>query len=415
MSEQSVEWDRLVIVGASHAGVACAEQMRANGFDGQISLIDLLPGKPLERPPLSKAYLQAENDDETGFLLRRNEWYQTQNVTLYDGVAVTRIDPVRCQLMMGDGRSLDYDRLVLATGATPRHLDAARDMKGVFVLRDPRHARAIRAAMKGSKTVAIVGGGYIGLEAAASCAKAGMEVHVIEMADRLLARVASPEISAFFARLHEAHDVTIHLGRAVADILSNNGVFHALKLSDNTIIEADMMIVGIGVLPEIKMAADAGLETDNGILVDDMMRTSHAKIYAIGDVARRRTASLRIESVDHAQTSATIAAASLCGVPAPMSAAPWFWSEQFNVRLQSAGIVPPESPSVRYIKRLGKREGGFSIWSYEAERLVAVESVRDPAAYMLGKACLDKEISPSPEEIANPTFDLKARVASGGR
>jgi len=146
-----------------------------------------------------------------------------------------------------------------------------------------------------------------------------------------------------------------------------------------------------------------------------MMRTSHAKIYAIGDVARRRTASLRIESVDHAQTSATIAAASLCGMPAPVPAAPWFWSEQFNVRLQSAGIVPPDSPSVRYIKRPGKREGGLSVWSYEADRLVAVESVRDPATYMLGKACLDKEISPSPEEIANPTFDLKARVASGGR
>jgi NADPH-dependent 2,4-dienoyl-CoA reductase/sulfur reductase-like enzyme len=406
--------DSIIIVGASHAGIACAEQLRANGFSGQIQLIDRLPGVPFERPPLSKGFLQVDGSDDKKFLLRRSDWFTSHEITLTDGKEVIAIDPETKQLQLDDGQCCRYDKLVMATGAFPRQLDDASNLENAFVLRHAQNAHELRAAMKGRQNAVVIGGGYIGLEVAASLTKAGMQVDVIEMAERLLARVASPDISAFFANLHENNDVGIHTGAINQKILQKDGVFSGIQLNDERIIDAELLLVGIGVLPDLGVAEDAGLNTGDGIIVDGMMLSSVADIYAIGDVALLDGAMSRIESVDNAQNTAARAAAAICGLSQPPKAAPWFWSEQFDARLQSAGIVPQESAAVQYVVRPGKREGGLSVWSYDVHgKLAAIEAVRDPAAYMLGKKCLDLGLSPPPSNIGNADFDLKGFVASG--
>ena len=262
----------------------------------------------------------------------------------------------------------------------------------------------------------MIGGGYIGLEVAASLTKLGLRVDVIEMADRLLARVASPQISSFFAELHQSHDVGLHIGANCREILQKDGAFTGVQLDDGRQIAAELLLVGIGVLPDLDLAASAGIEAGNGILVDAMMQSSVQDIFAIGDVALIDGAALRVESVDNAQMTAARAAAAICGLAQPSMAAPWFWSEQFDVRLQSAGIVPLASPDLHHQLRPGKREGGFSVWSYgDKGKLAAVEAVRDPAGYMLGKKCLDLGLSPDPGDIGNGNFDLKGFVAAGNK
>lgn len=411
MTDSGQKTQKVMIIGASHAGVACAEQLRLNGFSGHVTLIDRLAGKPLERPPLSKAFLQADDDDETRFLLRRDDWFDTQDVRLIDGREVTGIDVVNHSVELDDGGVHPYDRLILATGALPRWLAGTEQMRRAFVLRDPDDARAIRATIPQAKTAIIVGGGYIGLEAAASLVKAGLDVHVVEMADRLLARVASPEISAFFTALHQDHGVHVHLDALSDEILQDESGFIGVRLGDGRRLDGDMLLVGIGVAPDTALAEAAGIVTDNGIVVDATMQTSVADVYAIGDVARWSDAAMRIESVDNAQCGALAAAAAICGRTPPSTAAPWFWSEQFDVRLQSAGIVPAASSTVRRMVRPGKRAGGMSVWSYDSGTLVAVEAVRDPAAYALGKTCLDRAITPPLNDVGDPGFDLKAFIA----
>ncbi len=406
--------DPIIIIGASHAGVSCAEKLRANGFSGQIQLIDRLSGVPFERPPLSKGFLQADGSDDEKFLLRRSDWFTSHEITLIDGREVTAIDRESKQLQLDDGQCCRYDKLVLATGAFPRQLDDANNLQNVFVLRHARNAYELRSAMKGRKSAIVIGGGYIGLEVAASLTKAGIHVDVIEMTERLLARVASPNISAFFANLHEINDVGIYTGVINQEILQKDGLFSGIRINNDRTIHAELLLLGIGVLPELGNAKDAGLTTGDGIIVDGMMQSSDADIYAIGDVALVDGAMSRIESVDNAQNTAARAAAAICGSSQPPKAAPWFWSEQFDVRLQSAGIVPQEAAAVQYVVRRGKREGGLSVWSYDVfGKLAAIEAVGDPAAYMLGKKCLDLGLSPPPSDIGNADFDLKGFVASG--
>lgn len=399
--------ENIIIIGASHAGISCAEQLRHLGFSGDITLIDRQSGAPLERPPLSKSYLVSQAADDDKFLLRRPEWYEKFQVTMIDGMAVTQIDPAAHQLQLADGQTMAYGKLVLATGAVPRQLQPAAGLGGVHVLRNPDDAAALRNAMQTTTTAVVIGGGYIGLEAAASFAKAGLEVHVIEAADRLLARVASPDMSAFFMALHQNHGVQIHIGAAGTDIHHHDGHFNGVILADGQQIAAELLVVGIGVTPDSALAEAAGAATGNGILVDRHMRTTIDDIYAIGDVALIDGAVLRIESVHNAQDTAARAAADMTKTPLPENTIPWFWSEQYDVRLQSAGIVPVSSAAVQYAVRPGKREGGLSVWSYDQGQLVAVEAVRDPAAYMLGKKCLENNMSPAPSQIIDPAFDLK--------
>ena len=397
----------IVIIGASHAGITCAEQLRTQGFSGAITLVDRQSGAPLERPPLSKSYLGSMPEDDDKFLLRRPEWYAKFQVTMIDGMAVERIDSRLHRICLADGQSLNYDKLVLATGAVPRILPQVVGLENVHVLRSPDDAAALRRAMQTANTAVVIGGGYIGLEAAASFRKAGLNVHVVEAAERLLARVASPAMSAFFQELHQRHGVMIHTGMTETKFHQKDVLFTGITLDTSEQISAELLVVGIGVEPESVLADAIGAETGNGIHVDRQMRTTIEDVYAIGDVALVDGAILRVESVHNAQDTAARAAADLAQTPVPDISIPWFWLEQYDVRLQSAGIVEAGKDDIRYAVRPGKREGGMSVWSFDKSRLVAVEAVHDPAAYMLGKKCLENHLSPPLSDITDPAFDLK--------
>ena len=385
---------RVIVIGASHAGIRFVDAMRRNGFDGELVLLDALVGQPLERPPLSKAFLSADGEDDGRFSLRKPGWFADNDIELVDGCRVTAVHPDARQVETASGERISYDRLVLAMGATPRRLPAAEGMDGVFELRHPDDAARLRSAAAEASSAIVIGGGYIGLEVAATLAKSGKDVTVIEAAPRLLARVASPAISAFFADLHADAGTTVITDAGVEDIAADHGGFSHVTLSDGRQLSADMLVVGIGVTPETALAEAAGIEAGNGILVDAGMQTSVARIYAIGDGALQR------------------AAAAINGHAPPAVQAPWFWSEQFGLRLQSAGIVPAAANDVVCLRRPGKRADGFSIWSFRGDELCAVEAVGDPAGYMLGKTCLEKGLSPTHDAVTDAAFDMKAFVAA---
>ena len=398
-----------VIVGASHAGISFAEKLRQQGCEDEITIIDKIAGFPLQRPPLSKAFLGADHSEEEGFYLRAEEWFETQNITLRDGVGVTSIERAAKQVVLGDGSRVSYDKLILATGATARRLPFAEmDCKNVFVLRDGDDAKGLKAAMVQAKNAVVIGGGYIGLEAAASMRKHGLSVHVIEAAPRLLARVASPEISQVYKTLHESHGVQLHIGNGVSGLKADDGAISAVILDDGEEIGCDLLLVGIGVAPEISLAEQAGLAVGNGILTDYDYATTDGDIFAIGDnVLAEGRGAIRIESIHNAQYGGHYLASHFTGAAKPQDEAPWFWSDQYDRKLQSAGLVPPPADDVRQIMRLGKREGGCSVWSFEAGQLRAVESINDPQAYMIGKICLEKGNDVPMSAIEDPDFELK--------
>jgi len=402
---------RTVIIGASHAGLACAEKLRAAEYDGAITLVEREAGLPIQRPPLSKAYLQAESSDEAGFALRRPEFFQTLDIELRDGLAVTEIDRNAKQITLADGSALAYDWLVLATGAMPRQLplDGA-GAGGVHLLRTAADARALRGALGQAKKAVVAGGGYIGLEAAASLRKAGLEVTVIEMAERLLARVASPLISDYFADLHRQHGVQLVLGHGLSGLIGKAGRISGIELDDGRQLACDLLLAGIGVIPESELAEAAGLKVGNGITVSADYRTEDVSIFAIGDVAHAAAHyPLRLESVHHAQFSGQVAAAAIVGQPLPETELPWFWSDQYDVKLQIAGLLPAaDTAGLDYISRAGRRPGSLSVWSFVGEQLCSVESASDPQAYMIAKACMEKGQPVAKQDIANPEFDLKS-------
>ena len=404
---------KVIVIGASHAGVAFVDAMRRRDFSGDLTVVDRLDGLPLERPPLSKAFLLAEEGEEETFALRASDWFIDKRITLLTGQEVVAVNIGTRQVTLANGTALSYDRLVLATGATPRHLPGTEDMNGVFVLRDPDDARRLRAAARTARSALVIGGGYIGLEVAASLTRAGRAVTIVEAAPRLLARVASPPVSAYFAKRHSEAGVDVITDASVVEIRGDGDGFGGATLRDGRHIDADMLVVGIGVAPDTRLAEQAGLEIANGIVTDGTMQTSRPGIYAIGDGAFDNVGGhgVRIESVHNAQDHAERAAAAITGRDMPRRQAPWFWSDQYDVKLQSAGVLPAGDSELHHVWRAGRREGGFSVWSFTGDDLVAVEAIADPAAYVLGKTCLERGRTPSPSQIADTGFDLKGYVA----
>ena len=397
-----------VIIGASHAGISFAEKMRQLGSDDPITLIDRLPGLPLQRPPLSKAYLAA--DDEEAFVLRRKDWFDAQNINLRDGVEVTKINREALCLQLSDGTEQPYDKLILAQGAFARHLPMAEmSAKGVHVLRHGADARGLKQALEGATKAVVIGGGYIGLEAAASLRKENLPVTVIEAADRVLARVASPAISAYYEALHESQNVTISTGVGVASLRAEDGHIAAVCLSDGHEIPCDLLLVGIGVVPEIELAKQAGLTVGNGILTNHHYQTNDDAIFAIGDnVLAEGRWPIRVESIHNAQFGGHYLASRFTDGKPPVDEAPWFWSDQYDRKLQSAGLVPHASDELVQISRNGKREGSLSVWSFMGDALVSVEAVNDPQAYMIGKFCLEQGRAVPKDKLALADFDLKS-------
>ena len=402
----------IVVIGAGQAGSALVAKLRSLGHDGPLTLIGAETDPPYQRPPLSKAYLLGEMPRER-LWLRPPSFYAEQGIALRTGVAATAIDRAARRVSLSDGTALDYDRLALTTGAHPRRLPAALggDLGGVFTVRTLADVDAMAPAMRPGARLLVVGGGYIGLEAAAVARKLGLAVTLIELAPRILARVACAETAAWFRALHLSHGVDLREATGL-DRLEGDGEVRAAVLSDGTRLPVDLVVVGIGVAPDTALAEAAGLRIDNGIAVDGFGRSSDPAIWAAGDCASfpRDGGRIRLESVQNAIDQAENVAADMLGAGTPYAPQPWFWSDQYDVKLQIAGLNAGHD---RIVVRPGARAGTVSHWYYRGDALISVDAMNDPRAYMIGKRLIEAGISPDPAQVADPAADLKALVAAG--
>ena len=394
---------QVVVIGAGQAGAALVARLRGQGFEGGITLIGEEPAPPYQRPPLSKGYLLGDMAADR-LWLRGPEFYADQRVDLRLGASVTAIDPVARRVTVG-GEALTYDHLALTTGAIPRRLPAAigGDLGGVYTVRTLADVDAMRAEFQPGRCVIIVGGGYIGLEAAAVAAKLGLSVTVLEMAPRILQRVASPETSDHVRALHQAHGVTILESTGLDRLLGGTRVT-GVRLQDGRELAADFVIAGVGITPNAGLAEAAGLTIDNGIATDALGRTSDPSVWAAGDCASFPWAGgrLRLESVGNAIDQAEAVAANILGADQPYLAKPWFWSDQFDLKLQIAGL----NTGYDHIATRPGEGQAVSFWYYRGDTLLAVDAMNDPRAYMVGKRLIEGGKSPAPDVIAT-TPDLK--------
>ncbi|MBL9048967.1 MAG: FAD-dependent oxidoreductase [Tabrizicola sp.] len=395
---------RVVIVGAGQAGAALAAKLRALGHQDEIVMLGDEPAPPYQRPPLSKAYLLGDMDEDR-LWLRAPEFWTENRVEMRLGQPVTSIDPTRKIVTVG-GKDLSYDHLALTTGSTPRRLPAAigGELGGVYTVRTLADVDAMRDAFQPGRRVIIVGGGYIGLEAAAVASKLGLEVTVLEMAPRILQRVASPQTSDHVRKLHQSHGVTILEATGLDRLLGETHVT-AARLKDGRELPADFVIVGVGITPNSQLGEAAGLAIDNGIATDEFGRTSDPSIWSAGDCASFpwKGGRIRLESVGNAIDQAEAVAANILGAGQPYQARPWFWSDQFDLKLQIAGL---NTGYDQVVTRKGEGDA-TSFWYYRGTDLLAVDSMNDPRAYMVGKRLIEMGKSPAPEVIVSEP-DLKA-------
>jgi len=410
MSIETVD-KKCVIIGASHGGVNFSFALRKEGWQGSITLIDKDPLLPYHRPPLSKTYLTKEDGIHKN-LLKSEESYQKANIDLMLGIGVTSIDRDNKEIVLSDDSRCSYDKLVLATGARPLipQISGIENADKVHVLRTAVDVERIRKAVHESskKRVVIIGGGYIGLEIAASLKKLEATVTVLEREERVLARVTIPEMSHFFMELHDNHGVKVHTDKNVTRINSEGNVTKVV-CADATSYEADLVIVGVGILVNQELAEKSGLVVKNGIQVDEATRTSDKDIYAIGDCSfhfnSRYKKYLRLESVQNAIDQSKIAAASVYGRKVSYNAIPWFWSDQYDVKLQMVGL------SDGYDRLCIRKEEGeaykFSIWYFKDKELLAIDAVNHPKAYVVGTKILKDRIEVDPKKIMNVSIALK--------
>lgn len=402
---------RLVIVGAGQAGFALAAKLRALKDERPITMIGSEPCLPYQRPPLSKKYLLGEMEFDR-LTFRPESWYGENDIDMRLSTPVEAIDRENKLVRLFDGSAIPYDRLALATGATPRRLPSAigGDLAGVFTVRDKADADALADEMKAGRRLLIIGGGYIGLEAAAVARKLGLEVTLIEMADRILARVAAPETADAIRAVHASEGVVIREKTGLIKLIGLEGRVKGAELSDGTVLDVDMVIVGIGVLPNDQLASEAGIETMNGILVDSHGSSSDPDVFAMGDCAVQdwNGTRVRLESVQNAVDQAEAVAAVLAGGDEPYRPKPWFWSDQYDVKLQIAGFNLGYDET---LSRPGAREGSLSVWYFRQGMLVAVDAINDAKAYVTGKKLLETGREPDRSLLADPSADLKQLLA----
>ncbi len=395
----------VIVIGAGQAGASCVAKLRNSGYEGDVTLIGAEPVPPYQRPPLSKAYLMGDMALERMFL-RPESFYAENGIELRMGSPVEAIDSEQKTVTLG-GESLSYDELVLTTGSSPNRLPdtIGGNLDGVFVVRDLADVDAMAPRFVDGARVLIVGGGYIGLEAAAVAAKLGLSVTLVEMAERILQRVAAPETSDFFRSLHRGHGVDIREGVGLQTLVGDKAVSGA-QLTDGTTLEVEFVIVGVGIRPSTDLAEAAGVELDNGIKVDTYGRTSVPHIWAAGDCASfpYQGDRIRLESVPNAIEQAECVAENILGAEKDYVAKPWFWSDQYDVKLQIAGL---NTGYDRVVTRQTD-ESTTAFWYYAGERLLAVDAMNDPRGYMVGKRLIESGKSPSPDLIADPNTELKS-------
>lgn len=400
---------KVLIIGAGHAGGSVAAFLRQYGHEGPIVLAGEEDAPPYQRPPLSKAWLKGEADLEA-LLLRPLSFYAEQNIDFRPSTIAVAVDPAAKTVAFHDGSSETYDILVLATGSTARKLPVpGGDHPDLLELRTMKDAERLKAVLGPGKRLAVVGGGYVGLEAVASARALGAEAVVIERASRVLARVASETLSTFFTAQHRAHGVEI-LTDAEVVAVARDGV----SLADGSVVSADAVLVGVGALACDALARSAGLTCDDGLVVDAEARTSDPAIFAIGDMTRRPIpvhggVHHRLESVPNALEQAKQAAAAIVGRAGPTPEVPWFWSDQYDVKLQIAGL-PFDAD--RQVVRGDPTASGFAVFHLNGERIVCVEAVNAPPEFMAGKSLIAKATPVDVDKLADPAVSMKA-VAVG--
>lgn len=400
----------ILIVGAGQAAAQCAQSLRQGGFAGTIAMVGDEPLAPYERPPLSKDYLGGKRDADR-LLLRRPEFWAEKQVDLLTGRRVTRVDPTERRVALADGASLSYGDLVWATGGRPRPLPCpGATQRGVHAIRTIADIDGLKAAVAPGARAVIIGGGYIGLETAAVLRAMGMAVTVLEAQDRLLARVTSPPVSAYFLDLHRSHGVDVQLTAQVAAV-TGDGQVTGVRQSDGRELPADIVIVGIGIIPNVEPLADAGLACSNGVQVDAHCRTADPHILAIGDCARHPNpfagTDIRLESVQNAIDQGKVAADTLLGRPRPYAALPWFWSDQYDVKMQSAGLAATQD---RVLIRGEMGNGPFSVLYVRDGRLTAIDCINNPKDFMQAKALIAAGKRLDMAQAANRAVDLRTIV-----
>ena len=397
-----------VIIGAGQAGYEAAASLRTEGYDGPITLVGEEPHLPYQRPPLSKGFvLDKQGLDEIE--LRPAAFYRDHRIDIRLGERVIDIDRTARLVRLASGTSVPYETIVLAVGARNRSLPVdGAELDGVLYLRTLDESREIKTRIQQARSVVVVGGGFIGLELAAAARSLGRAVTVLEAQPRLMPRVVAPAISEFYRELHTSRGVTIVCGAAVSEIIGDRGKVRAVALSGGRTFSADLVLVGIGVIPNVGLAQGAGLRVGNGIIVDECLRTSDPAIYAVGDCAEHPNtfagARVRLESVQNACDQARCAAAAIAGRQAPYTALPWFWTDQYDVRLQMAGL------SQNYDRTVTRGDVGqqkFSVFYFRDDRLIAVDSVNRPADHMIARRLLSAKVPMTPDQAADASVDLR--------
>ena len=400
----------VVIVGAGHAGFQLASSLRQAGYAEPIFLLNDEPHLPYQRPPLSKAYLKGGGAPDS-LMFRPDKFYRDQNIELIADRAVSIDRPAR-RLSLASGASLEYEHLVLATGARNRLLDLPNaSLEDVLYLRTLDESEVLRQRLASRRHVVVIGAGFIGLEFAATARAKGLEVDVVELGARVMARAVTAEISEFFQRRHAEAGIRIHFGVQVTSIESGGVSVAGVSLSDGRHIAADLVVVGVGVLPNVELAGAAGLPVASGIIVGEHLLTSDPHISAVGDCAlyasERFGGSLRLESVQNATDHARCVAARLTGNIKAYDGLPWFWSDQGPDKLQIAGLTTGYD---RVAVRGDRAQGAFSAFCYKADRLVGIESVNRAGDHMFGRRLLAANGSITPEQAMDTGFDLKAAL-----
>ena len=394
----------VVVVGAGQAGFSFVSRLRNLGFDGLITLVGGESVPPYQRPPLSKKYLLGEMSLERLYL-RPLKFYEEQNINLRLGEDVTAVNALKKIINIGE-EIISYDELVFTTGSNPRYLPAelGGELDGVYVVRNLSDVDNIVKEFKTDKHVLIIGGGYIGLEAASVAAKLGLQVTLVEMAERILQRVASKETSDYFRNLHKSHGVDIREKIGVRKLIGSDRV-EMIELTDGTNLKVDFVIAGVGITPSTELAEMAGCDIDNGIKTDALGRTSVNSIWAAGDCSSfpYKAGRIRLESVPNAIDQSEILAENIIGGNVEYVAKPWFWSDQFDVKLQIAGLNTGFDDVVTR-----KTGSSVSFWYYNGPNLLAVDAMNDPRAYMIGKRLIEAGRSPTKSLIKDTSLDLKS-------
>jgi 3-phenylpropionate/trans-cinnamate dioxygenase ferredoxin reductase subunit len=404
--------DPIIVVGAGQAGASLVAKLRALGYGGPLVLLGDEPVLPYQRPPLSKKYVSGELAVDR-LLIRPPAWYDEQRIETRLSAAVRSLSPRDRGVTLSDGSVLRYSKLALTTGSRPRALPAeiGGGLAGVFTIRTLADADAIAPLLAPGKRLLVIGGGYIGLEAAAIARSKGLDVTLIEMADRILQRVAAPLTSDYFRDLHNRHGASIREATMLEALVGREGRLVGARLRDGTSLEADLAIVGIGILPNDGLASQAGLAIENGIRVDGQCRTSAPDIFAAGDCANFpwRGQRTRLESVQNAIDQGEHAAAAMLGNESEYDPVPWFWSDQYDVKLQIAGLNRGYTDTVL---RPGKRAQSQSVWYYRGEELIAVDAMNDALAYGVGKKVLEARRSIPKAAAGDPATELKAWLSA---